>query len=193
MDEELARFAEEGPSPEEMERAQAKLSASGWTGWPPSAGRADELCRYAVLFGDPQLALTAVQRVLAVTPERCGRSPRPGCAPTTARCSSTSPPAAEPRTPMPIRMPMRRAPTPPTSRPPTHRPSRRARVSETAAVMTFHPQPQAGEPRPWAFPAPDRSTLGNGLTLLTQPPARAAGRRRRGAARRAAGRRAGGP
>ncbi|MBZ9640698.1 peptidase M16, partial [Streptomyces sp. PSKA30] len=31
--------------------------------------RADELCRYAVLFGDPQLALTAVQRVLDVTAE----------------------------------------------------------------------------------------------------------------------------
>ena len=40
-------------------------------------------------------------------------------------------------------------------------------MSDTAAVMTFHPQPQAGEPKPWAFPAPDRSTLGNGLTLLT--------------------------
>jgi predicted Zn-dependent peptidase len=33
------------------------------------AGRADELCRYAVLFGDPQLALTAVQRVLEVSAE----------------------------------------------------------------------------------------------------------------------------
>ncbi|MEV6105127.1 pitrilysin family protein [Streptomyces sp. NPDC051940] len=33
--------------------------------------------------------------------------------------------------------------------------------------MTFHPQPQAGEATPWAFPAPDRSTLPNGLTLLT--------------------------
>ncbi|KIF04538.1 protease [Streptomyces sp. RSD-27] len=32
--------------------------------------------------------------------------------------------------------------------------------------MDFHPQPQAGEPTPWAFPAPERSTLGNGLTLL---------------------------
>jgi predicted Zn-dependent peptidase len=40
-------------------------------------------------------------------------------------------------------------------------------VSDTAGVMTFHPQPQAGEPKPWAFPAPERSTLGNGLTLLT--------------------------
>ncbi|MFC7218589.1 M16 family metallopeptidase [Streptomyces polyrhachis] len=33
--------------------------------------------------------------------------------------------------------------------------------------MTFHPQPQAGEATPWAFPAPERSTLPNGLTLLT--------------------------
>lgn len=40
-------------------------------------------------------------------------------------------------------------------------------MSDTAAVMTFHPQPQAGDPKPWAFPAPERSALGNGLTLLT--------------------------
>ncbi|MEW2139574.1 pitrilysin family protein [Streptomyces sp. NPDC005409] len=41
-------------------------------------------------------------------------------------------------------------------------------MSETAAVtMTFHPRPQAGEPQPWAFPAPDRTVLSNGLTLLT--------------------------
>lgn len=33
-------------------------------------------------------------------------------------------------------------------------------------TMTFHPQPQAGQPKPWAFPAPGRSTLPNGLTLL---------------------------
>ena len=32
-------------------------------------GRADELCRYAVLFGDPQLAFTAVNRMLDVTAE----------------------------------------------------------------------------------------------------------------------------
>ncbi|MEO3975550.1 pitrilysin family protein [Streptomyces sp. CAU 1734] len=32
--------------------------------------------------------------------------------------------------------------------------------------MEFHPQPQAGEARPWAFPAPERGTLGNGLTVL---------------------------
>ncbi len=33
-------------------------------------------------------------------------------------------------------------------------------------TMTFHPQPTAGLPRPWAFPAPDRGTLHNGLTVL---------------------------
>ncbi|MCH0542283.1 insulinase family protein [Streptomyces sp. MUM 203J] len=32
--------------------------------------------------------------------------------------------------------------------------------------MDFHPQPQGGTPRPWAFPAPERGTLGNGLTVL---------------------------
>ncbi|NBE51141.1 M16 family metallopeptidase [Streptomyces boluensis] len=32
--------------------------------------------------------------------------------------------------------------------------------------MEFHPQPQAGDAKPWAFPAPDRGTLPNGLTVL---------------------------
>jgi predicted Zn-dependent peptidase len=34
------------------------------------------------------------------------------------------------------------------------------------ATMDFHPQPQAGQPKPWAFPAPQRGTLDNGLTVL---------------------------
>ncbi|MEV6551595.1 pitrilysin family protein [Streptomyces sp. NPDC051597] len=32
--------------------------------------------------------------------------------------------------------------------------------------MQFHPRPAAGTARPWAFPAPGRSTLPNGLTVL---------------------------
>ncbi|MEV5374948.1 peptidase M16 [Streptosporangium nondiastaticum] len=32
--------------------------------------------------------------------------------------------------------------------------------------MVFHPRPQAGPAAPWAFPAPERSTLPNGLTVL---------------------------
>ncbi|AJE42920.1 M16 family metallopeptidase [Streptomyces nodosus] len=34
------------------------------------------------------------------------------------------------------------------------------------ATMDFHPQPQPGRARPWAFPAPERGTLDNGLTVL---------------------------
>ncbi|MFC9488673.1 M16 family metallopeptidase [Streptomyces hydrogenans] len=67
VDEELARFAAEGPTAEEMERAQAQLEREWLDRLGTVAGRADELCRFAVLFGDPQLALTAVDRVLAVT------------------------------------------------------------------------------------------------------------------------------
>ncbi|WP_442789160.1 M16 family metallopeptidase [Kitasatospora sp. NBC_01302] len=33
-------------------------------------------------------------------------------------------------------------------------------------TMTFHPQPQPGTPTPWAFPAPERAALANGLTVL---------------------------
>ncbi|WP_438296504.1 M16 family metallopeptidase [Streptomyces sp. HUAS TT7] len=32
--------------------------------------------------------------------------------------------------------------------------------------MEFHPQPVAGTATPWAFPAPERGTLANGLTVL---------------------------
>jgi predicted Zn-dependent peptidase len=38
-------------------------------------------------------------------------------------------------------------------------------VTEPAQV-DFHPQPKAGEPKPWAFPAPERGGLANGLTVL---------------------------
>jgi predicted Zn-dependent peptidase len=43
-------------------------------------------------------------------------------------------------------------------------------VTDSAATdvtMTFHPQPQPGAPQPWDFPAPGRSTLPNGLTVLS--------------------------
>ncbi len=39
-----------------------------------------------------------------------------------------------------------------------------AAVSLTS--MEFHPQPKGGTPRPWAFPAPERGVLDNGLTVL---------------------------
>ncbi len=39
-------------------------------------------------------------------------------------------------------------------------------MSDAAVTMDFHPQPTAGEARPWAFPAPERGALDNGLTVL---------------------------
>ncbi|MEU9013675.1 pitrilysin family protein [Streptomyces sp. NPDC048479] len=39
-------------------------------------------------------------------------------------------------------------------------------MSDAAVTMEFHPQPKAGAARPWAFPAPERGTLDNGLTVL---------------------------
>jgi predicted Zn-dependent peptidase len=69
VDEELARLGAEAPAAEEMERAQALLEREWLERLGTVAGRADELCRYAVLFGDPQLAFTAVNRILDITAE----------------------------------------------------------------------------------------------------------------------------
>jgi predicted Zn-dependent peptidase len=67
VDEELARLGADGPTAEEMERAQALLEREWLDRLGTVAGRADELCRYTVLFGDPQLAFTAVNRILDIT------------------------------------------------------------------------------------------------------------------------------
>ncbi|NGO71688.1 M16 family metallopeptidase [Streptomyces boncukensis] len=69
VDDELRRFAEEGPTDEELERAQAQLEREWLDRLATVGGRADELCRYAALFGDPQLALGAVGRILGITRE----------------------------------------------------------------------------------------------------------------------------
>ncbi|MCQ4044811.1 M16 family metallopeptidase [Streptantibioticus rubrisoli] len=39
-------------------------------------------------------------------------------------------------------------------------------TNATQSTMTFHPQPQGGQAKPWAFPAPERGALPNGLTVL---------------------------
>ncbi len=39
-------------------------------------------------------------------------------------------------------------------------------MTDAAVTMDFHPQPAAGQAKPWAFPAPERGGLGNGLTVL---------------------------
>ena len=52
-----------------MERAQALLERGWLDRLSTVAGRADALCRYAVLFGDPQLAFTAIDGLLDITAE----------------------------------------------------------------------------------------------------------------------------
>jgi predicted Zn-dependent peptidase len=69
VDEELARLRAQAPGAGEMERAQALAEREWLDRLGTVAGRADELCRYAVLFGDPQLAFTAVNRILDITAE----------------------------------------------------------------------------------------------------------------------------
>ncbi|MFI5534369.1 M16 family metallopeptidase [Kitasatospora sp. NPDC051853] len=69
VDEELARFAAEGPTAEELERAQAQIEREWLDRLTTVAGRADELCRYAVLFGDPKLLNEALGKVLDITAE----------------------------------------------------------------------------------------------------------------------------
>ncbi|MEV4616314.1 pitrilysin family protein [Kitasatospora sp. NPDC049258] len=68
-DEELARFAAEGPTEAELERAQAQIEREWLDRLTTVAGRADELCRFAVLFGDPKLLNNALTKVLDVTAE----------------------------------------------------------------------------------------------------------------------------
>ncbi|MER5866938.1 pitrilysin family protein [Kitasatospora sp. NPDC002040] len=69
VDEELARFAAEGPSAEELERAQAQIEREWLDRLATVAGRADELCRYAVLFGDPKRLNDALGKVLDISAE----------------------------------------------------------------------------------------------------------------------------
>ena len=80
--------------------------------------------------------------------KRSGRWPPRGCARTTGPCWSTS----------------RRTEADETD----GRSTRRAQGtgSDRAATMDLYPQPAAGQAKPWAFPAPDRGVLANGLTVL---------------------------
>jgi predicted Zn-dependent peptidase len=69
VNEELARLGAEPPDGPELDRAQALLEREWLDRLGTVASRADELCRFAVLFGDPQLAFTAVGRLLDITAE----------------------------------------------------------------------------------------------------------------------------
>jgi zinc protease len=68
--EELRRFAEEGPTPEELEAAVAQTERSWLRSLASQEERADHISQYALLQGDPGLVNTFLDRVRAVTPEQ---------------------------------------------------------------------------------------------------------------------------
>ena len=39
-------------------------------------------------------------------------------------------------------------------------------MTDAAVTMDFYPMPASGQAKPWAFPAPERGVLANGLTVL---------------------------
>ena len=70
VDEELARLRAEGPdAPRRWSGRRPSWNASGWTGSPRSPAGPTNCAGTRVLFGDPQLAFTAVDRVLDITAE----------------------------------------------------------------------------------------------------------------------------
>ena len=69
VDEELALLGAQAPTASEMERAQALLERGWLDQLSTVAGRADALCRYTLLFGDPQRAFTAINRLLDISAE----------------------------------------------------------------------------------------------------------------------------
>jgi predicted Zn-dependent peptidase len=69
VDEELALLGAQAPTASEMERAQALLERGWLDQLSTAAGRADALCRYTLLFGDPQRAFTAINRILDISAE----------------------------------------------------------------------------------------------------------------------------
>jgi predicted Zn-dependent peptidase len=69
VEEEIAALAATPPTPAEIERAQA-LTERAWLDQLTGVqGRADQLCRFGILHGDPRLLLGVVDRAVAVTPE----------------------------------------------------------------------------------------------------------------------------
>ena len=145
------------------------------------AGRADELCRYAVLFGDPQLALTAVSRVLDVTAEEVQAVAAARLRPDNRAVLVYEPVTSEERPARPAARPVQPTRTTNGTEPAGDRRSRDHGLPPPAGGRAAEalglPRARARRPRQRA----DRAAL---------PPPRPAGRRRRDLPGRAAGRRA---
>ncbi|WP_330333864.1 insulinase family protein [Streptomyces sp. NBC_00536] len=67
LDEELARFAAEGPTPAELDRARAHLERRHLDATSTVGGRADLLCRHATFFGSARTADRALAALHDIT------------------------------------------------------------------------------------------------------------------------------
>ena len=101
-----------------------------------------------VLFGDPQLAFTAVNRILDITAEE-------------VRAVAAARLRPDNRAVL-VYEPLDR----PSAAGEDGDAGRSWAVTDAAVTMDLHPQPAPGQARPWAFPVPERGALGNGLTVL---------------------------
>ena len=189
VDEELARLGVQAPTAGEMERAQALLERGWLDQLSTAAGRADALCRYTVLFGDPQLAFTAIDRILDITAEEVQAIAAARLRPDNRAVLvydqvTTEDTAAGSR------------PGQPGWRSRGERPAGRSRaVTDAAVTMDFHPQPAPGTAEALGVPHTRARRPRQRADHAALPPARAAGggggdlperaaRRRAGRARR---------
>ncbi len=69
INEEIRRLAEEGPTPDEMEKLRNSLLNDSTRGRQSTMYRAQRLAEYALYDGDPNLFNTELERYLRVTPE----------------------------------------------------------------------------------------------------------------------------
>ncbi|HEX8456697.1 MAG TPA: pitrilysin family protein [Pyrinomonadaceae bacterium] len=69
INEEIARLATEGPTPEEMEKLRNTLLNDSVRGRQTTMYRAQRLAEYTLYDGDPHLINTEIERYLQVTPE----------------------------------------------------------------------------------------------------------------------------
>ena len=167
MDEELARLGAEAPTAAEMERAQALLEREWLDRLGTVIGRANELCRYAMLFGDPQLAFTAVDRILSVTAEEVR-----AVAAARLRPDNRAVLAYEPVTPGDQAAGAAGG----QAARPAGRPAGRSRaVTDTAVTMDFYPQPGRRAGEALGVPRARARHPGQRADRPALPPARAAG------------------
>ena len=163
LHEELERLAREPISDDELARARALIETEELGGLSRVEERADRLSMYATLFDDPDLINRMLPRYLSVTAEQI----RPWRARRRSVPDNRVVLTYLPELP-PADTPRRDDDATATA---TEAPTRRSRHERASPIVAERPTP--GEPRPYDFPAVERTRLPNGLCARRRRPARA--------------------